>query len=203
MNVEQLCNAAAMSPNQALLWLPAFAEAFEQFEISTVERQAAFIGQCAHESGNFKAMKENLNYSAEGLCKTWPKRFPSLEDAKPYHRMPEKIANKVYSSRMGNGDEQSGDGARYCGRGLIQLTGKDNYIKAGAALGVDLVNNPAWVEQPKYAALTAAWFWKTNGLNELADAKNNQAITRKINGGEHGLDDRIAKTERAMDVLNA
>lgn len=183
------------------IWADPLAETFERFEINTPERQSAFIGQCMHESGNFKTLKENLNYSAKGLHATWPARFPSEEEAAPYNRAPEKIANKVYADRMGNGDEASGDGWKYHGRGLIQLTGKSNYKAAGDALGVDLVATPELVEQPKYAALTAGWFWSAHDLNALADAENNEAITKRINGGTLGLEDRIAKTSQVFEAL--
>lgn len=182
-------------------WAEPLAETFERFEINTPARQAAFIGQCSHESGNFKTLQENLNYSAKGLHATWPNRFPSEEAAMPYNRNPEKIANKVYGGRMGNGDEASGEGWRYHGRGLIQLTGKANYQAAGEALGVDLVGDPNIVATPRFAALTAGWFWKTHGLNELADKAEHTAITKRINGGTLGLDDRIAHTNQALAVL--
>lgn len=184
-------------------WAPHLTETFERFGINTPARQAAFIGQCSHESANFKTLQENLNYSAESLHRVWPSRFPSVDAAQPYHRHPEKIANKVYGGRMGNGDEASGDGWRYHGRGLIQLTGRANYKAAGDALGADLVGDPNLVANERYAALTAGWFWKTHGLNELADAHDNVAITKRINGGTIGLDDRVAHTTQAMHVLTA
>jgi putative chitinase len=184
-------------------WLEPLTAAFQRFDISTPERQAAFIGQCAHESGNFKTLQENLNYSAEGLCKTWPSRFPSLDSAKPYHRNPDKIANKVYGGRMGNGTEETGEGSLYKGRGLIQLTGKDNYRLASDALGVDFVANPDLVLTKEYAALTAAWYWNKRGLNKEADAKDFTGMTKKINGGTIGLADRVAHINTALNVLTA
>ena len=184
-------------------WLEPLMAAFNRFDISTPERQAAFIGQCAHESGNFKTLQENLNYSAEGLCKTWPSRFPSLDSAKPYHRNPDKIANKVYGGRMGNGTEETGEGSLYKGRGLIQLTGKDNYRLASDALGVDFVANPDLVLTKEYAALTAAWYWNKRGLNKEADAKDFTGMTKKINGGTIGLADRVAHINTALNVLTA
>ena len=182
-------------------WLESLTAAFQRFDISTPERQAAFIGQCAHESGNFKTLQENLNYSAKGLNATWPSRFPSEEAAQPFHRNPEKIANKVYSGRMGNTEE--GDGWKYRGRGLIQLTGKDNYRLASDALGVDLVGNPDLVLSKEYAALTAAWYWNKRGLNKEADAKDFTGMTKKINGGTIGLADRVAHINSALNVLTA
>jgi putative chitinase len=184
-------------------WVEPLEEVFHRYEINTPERQAAFIGQCAHESMNFTRLEENLNYSAEGLMKTWPSRFPTLESAKPYHRNPEKIANKVYAGRMGNGPEETGEGWLYHGRGLIQLTGKDNYTLAGDALNMDFIHSPDYVLVPKYAALTAGWFWNKRQLNKEADAKDFTGMTKKINGGTIGLDDRIAHIKHAQEVLTA
>lgn len=203
MNSEQLAQALKITPIKAEEWIDAINETFDRFDISTPERQACFLGQCAHESGGFTALKENLNYSAEGLTKVWAKRFPSLEVAQPYHRNPEKIANKVYADRMGNGNEASGEGFKYRGRGLIQLTGKDNYRACGEALGVDLVEDPDLVSSPQYAALSAGWFWDKNKLNQFADANDMTTLTKRINGGTHGLDDRVARTQHAIDVLMA
>ena len=182
-------------------WLDPLTSAFERFEINTPERQAAFIGQCAHESANFKTLQENLNYSAKGLNATWPSRFPSEAAAQPFHRQPEKIANKVYSGRMGNTDE--GDGWKYRGRGLIQLTGKDNYRLASDALGVDFIADPDLVLTKEYAALTAAWYWDKRNLNKEADAKDFTGMTKKINGGIIGLADRVAHINSALNVLTA
>jgi putative chitinase len=182
-------------------WLEPLTAAFHRFDISTPERQAAFIGQCAHESGNFKTLQENLNYSAKGLNATWPSRFASEADAQPFHRNPEKIANKVYSGRMGNTED--GDGWKYRGRGLIQLTGKDNYRLASDALGVDFVANPDLVLTKENAALTAAWYWNKRGLNKEADAKDFTGMTKKINGGVIGLADRVAHINSALNVLTA
>lgn len=182
-------------------WLEPLTAAFTRFEINTPERQAAFIGQCAHESANFKTLQENLNYSAKGLNATWPSRFPSEAEAQPYHRQPEKIANKVYSGRMGNLEE--GDGWKYRGRGLIQLTGKDNYRLASDALGVDFIADPDLVLTKEYAALTAAWYWNKRGLNKEADAKDFTGMTKKINGGVIGLADRVAHINTALGVLTA
>lgn len=199
MNAEQLAQAVHMTPAKAEEWIDAINTTFETFGIETLEQQASFLGQCGHESAGFTALVENLNYKAESLCKVWPKRFPSLEAAQPYHRNPEKIANKVYASRMGNGDEESGDGFAYRGRGLIQLTGRDNYRACGEALGVDLESEPDLVSTPMYAALSAGWFWHKNHLNNVAS--DITALTKKINGGTHGLDDRVARTQQALDAL--
>ena len=180
-------------------WFEPLVETFEKYEINTPKRQACFIGQCMHESGGFKFLKENLNYSAKALMATWPSRFPDADTAEKYARQPEMIANKVYSGRMGNTED--GDGAKYIGRGLIQLTGKDNYRAFGDAIGEDLVANPQLVEEPRYAALSAGWFWNKRGLNALADAMDITTLTIRINGGKIGIDDRIAKINKALDIL--
>ena len=180
-------------------WFEPLQETFEKYQINTPKRQACFIGQCMHESGGFKFLRENLNYSAKALMNTWPSRFPDMDTAEKYERQPEKIANKVYSGRMGNTED--GDGAKYIGRGLIQLTGKDNYRAFGEAIGEDLVANPQLVEEPRYAAFSAGWFWNKRGLNALADAMDITTLTIRINGGKIGIDDRIAKINKALDIL--
>jgi putative chitinase len=180
-------------------WLEPLVETFEKYDISTPKRQAYFIGQCMHESGGFKQLKENLNYSAKGLMATWPSRFPDMDTAEKFERNPEKIANKVYAGRMGNTED--GDGAKYIGRGLIQLTGKENYANCGNAIGVDLVANPDLLSTPKYAALSAGWFWNRKGLNAFADADDIDTITKRINGGLIGLADRKAKVEMVSKYL--
>jgi putative chitinase len=180
-------------------WFEPLQETFEKYQINTPKRQACFIGQCMHESGGFKFLRENLNYSAKALMNTWPSRFPDMDTAEKFERNPEKIANKVYSGRMGNTED--GDGAKYIGRGLIQLTGKDNYRAFGEAIGEDLVANPQLVEQPRYAALSAGWFWNRKQLNLLADSMDIDTMTKRINGGNIGIQDRIAKINKALDVL--
>jgi len=176
-------------------------QVFVKYDINTPQRQAAFIGQCAHESNNFKILEENLNYSPEALMRVWPSRFPDLPTAMKYAHDPVKIANKVYANRMGNGSEESGEGSKYHGRGLIQLTGKENYERCGEAIGVDLINQPGLLAQPDYAALSAGWFWNKKGLNDLADAGDFETMTKRINGGLIGLDDRKAKIAKALSVL--
>lgn len=184
-------------------WADPLVEVFQRFGIDTPIRQAAFIGQCAHESANFKVLEENLNYSAEALMRVWPGRFPTLDVAKQYARDPEKIANKVYGGRMGNGPEESGDGWLYHGRGLIQLTGKDNYMLAGDSLRQDFIYSPDLILAPRWAALTAGWYWSKRNLNKEADANDFVGMTKKINGGTIGLDDRIAHIQHAQAVLTA
>ena len=180
----------------------ALTESFDKYEINTVNRAAGFLAQCGHESAGFTVLKENLNYSAEGLTKIFKKYFPTLESAQPYARNPEKIANKVYANRMGNRDEASGDGYRFRGRGCIQLTGHANYFHAGQACGEDFVMQPDLVATPRYAAMTAGWFWDTHKLNQYADRQDFLMMTKKINGGTIGLDDRIRHINHALDILN-
>ena len=180
-------------------WLGPLEEAFAKYEINTPVRQACFIGQCAHESGNFKTLQENLNYSAEGLMKTWPSRFPTKEVADQYARQPAKIAGKVYNGRLGNTSEE--EAAKFLGRGLIQLTGKENYEHCGSSIDADLLADPTLLLDPRYAALSAAWFWNKKGLNSLADAQDYETMTKRINGGLIGLDDRKAKIAKALSVL--
>ena len=182
-------------------WVDALNETFSRFNINTKNQQAMFIGQCSHECGNFRLLEENLNYRAETLMKLWPKRFPSLEFAKQYEKNPRKIANSVYANRMGNRDEASGDGYRFRGRGALQCTGHSTYFHAGKALGVDFVMQPDLVATPKYAALTAGWFWDTHKLNPPSDALDYTKVTKIINGGTIGLDDRIKHVQHALAVL--
>ena len=182
-------------------WVDALNETFTRFNINSNNQKAMFIGQCSHECGNFRLLEENLNYRAETLMKLWPKRFPSLEFAKQYEKNPRKIANSVYANRMGNRDEASGDGYRFRGRGALQCTGHSTYFHAGKALGVDFVMQPDLVATPKYAALTAGWFWETHKLNPPADALDYTKVTKIINGGTIGLDDRIKHVQHALAVL--
>jgi len=183
-------------------WVDALNETFQRFNILSPIQQASFIGQCGHECGQFKILEENLNYKAETLMKLWKSRFPTIEVANEYARNPKKIANKVYASRMGNRDEASGDGYRFRGRGCIQLTGHANYFHAGQACGEDFVMQPDLVATPKYAAMTAGWFWSTHKLNQYADTRDFVMMTKKINGGIIGLDDRIKHINHALDILS-
>jgi len=175
----------------------------DKFAIDSPLRLAHFLAQCAHESMEFKALEENLNYSADGLKKVFPKYFPD-DLADSYARQPEKIASRVYASRMGNGDEASKEGYKYRGRGYIQLTGKDNYRAFASAIGDDVVTNPDWVKT-KYPLLSAAWFWNNKALNSLADEGASDdavtKITKKVNGGTLGLDDRISHFKKYYALL--
>ena len=180
-------------------WEQPLLDVFDKYSINTLNRQACFIGQCMHESGGFKLLEENLHYSSGALMRTWPSRFPDQDTADKFANNPEKIANKVYGGRMGNVED--GDGWKYHGRGLIQLTGKDNYANCGSGLGVDLLSNPEWVATPEYAALSAGWFWNKKGLNDLADTMDIETMTKRINGGTLGIDDRKAKIRMVMQKL--
>ena len=178
-------------PDSVIAMIP---EVASKFEINTPLRLAHFLAQCGHESGGFKLTQENLNYSAKGLNGIFKKYFPTLESAVPYERKPEKIANKVYGGRMGNGLEGSGEGWKFHGRGFIQLTGKDNYTAFTNSIGEDCIANPDLVAS-KYALASAAWFFNKNGLHKMADGGANDAtvtsITKRVNGGTIGLPDRI------------
>jgi putative chitinase len=187
-------------------WYHALEQLLPDYGIDTPQRIAAFIAQCAHESGGFRALKENLNYKAVTLRKIFPKYFPTDEIANQYANMPNKqqaIANKVYASRMGNGDEASGDGYRYCGRGLIQLTGKENYSWFAASLEIPVEEASQYLETFEGACQSACWFWETNNLNQYADTGDILTMTKRINGGTIGLEDRKKHYEHALHVLGA
>ncbi|CAB4127254.1 COG3179 Predicted chitinase [uncultured Caudovirales phage] len=171
------------------------------YNINTKERIACFLAQCAHESGEFNRLTENLNYSGQGLCGTWPKRFPSLTEALPYDRNPEMIANKVYCDRMGNGPESSGDGWKYRGRGCIQLTGKLNYTKFAKYIGKSLEETILYCETLQGAIESGCYFWKVNNLNQYCDNKDFVGLTKAINGGETGYDDRLRLKILAISIL--
>ena len=176
-----------------------------KFEINTPLRLAHFLSQASHESGGFKLTKENLNYSAKGLVGTFNKYFKTESDAKPYERQPAKIANRVYGGRMGNGPESSGDGSKFCGRGYIQLTGKDNYTSFGKSINEDVCSNPEKIATD-YALLSAAWFFNKNGLNKIADGGATESvvtsITKRVNGGTIGLADRIKHFNEFYSLLS-
>jgi putative chitinase len=180
-------------------------EVATKFGINTPLRVAHFLAQCGHESGGFRLTKENLNYSAKGLMGIFKKYFPTEALAKAYERQPAKIANKVYSNRMGNGTEASGDGAKFCGRGYIQLTGKENYTAFGKSIGVDVCANPELVAS-QYALASAAWFFSKNGLHKMADEGASDAvvtkITKRVNGGTIGLPDRIKHFKEYYSLLS-
>lgn len=187
-------------------WYEALSQLLPDYEINTPQRIAAFIAQCAHESAEFTALKENLNYRAPTLRKLFSKYFPTDALANEYASKPNKqeaIANRIYANRMGNGDEASGDGFRYCGRGLIQLTGKDNYSWFAASVGISVEEASEYLQTFEGAAQSACWFWETNNLNQYADSDDILTMTKRINGGTIGLADREKHYEHAKHILGA
>lgn len=182
-------------------WYDALVQILPGYEINTAQRVAAFLAQCAHESNSFRALKENLNYRAESLVRTWPRHFPTLIIAQKYAHNQEAIANRAYANRMGNGDEQSGDGSKYCGRGLIQLTGKSNYQLFADSIETPIEEIPEYLATFEGSVQSACWFWDTNSLNQHADTGNIEKMTKIINGGTLGLDDRIKHYQHALSVL--
>jgi putative chitinase len=183
-------------------WCEALNKILPDYEINTPARIAAFVAQTAHESGNYTALHENLNYKAESLCRVWPRYF-NAGNANDYAHNPEKIANRAYGGRMGNGDEASGDGWKYCGRGLIQLTGKSNYQAFADSIETDISEIPAFLQTFEGAIQSACWFWENNNLNRWADAGDIEKMTKIINGGTLGLEDRKRHYEHALHVLGA
>jgi len=183
-------------------WLTPLNDTFAKYGIDTPKRQAAFIGQCQHESGNFKTLEENLHYSAQSLMRVWPSRFDAAT-AEKYANNPEMIANKVYGGRADLGNTQDGDGWKFHGRGVIQLTGRSNVTVCGDALGQPFSEHPELLLEPQWACMSAGWFWNKRNLNELADNEDWTSITKRINGGTIGLQDRIDRIHKAMDVLSS
>ena len=184
-------------------WFHAINEILPEYEINTPQRVAAFLAQCAHESGGFVFLKENLNYKAASLRRVFPKYFPTDELAAQYAGKGEMIANRVYANRMGNGDEASGDGFRYCGRGLIQLTGKDNYTLFAGSLDIPVTDIPEYLQTFEGAVQSACFFWENNNLNQWADKGDILTLTKRINGGTIGLEDRIKHYNHALHVFGA
>ena len=182
-------------------WFEAIYEILPEYEITTPQRVAAFLAQCAHESGGFVFLKENLNYKAASLRRVFPKYFPDDAIAAQYAGKGEMIANRVYANRMGNGDEASGDGFRYCGRGLIQLTGKQNYTKFAESIETPVEDIPEFLGTFEGAIQSGCWFWESNNLNQFADNGDILTMTKRINGGTLGLEDRKKHYEHAMHVL--
>jgi len=201
---QQLRQIIGNSPHVSY-WHHAICEICPEYQINTAKRLAAFLAQCAHESSHqgvgFARIRENLNYRAESLVKTFPRYFPDLATANKYAHNPEMIANRAYANRMGNRNEASGDGWRYLGRGLIQLTGKENYMWFAASLGMDVIDVPEYLETFEGAVQGACFFWELNGLNTEADAGDIRTMTKKINGGYHGLEDRIKRYAHALNIL--
>ena len=204
LTIPMLLAIMPRAQGRAAAFLGPLAQAMARWEISeSGARVAAFLAQGAHESAEMTALEENLNYSAAALVRTWPRRF-TPEQALAFEHQPERIANHVYADRNGNGDEASGDGWRYRGRGIFQLTGRENYRAASLAICGDpdtLLLSPDLVAAPEYACETAGWFWHDRGLNELADKGEFTAITRRINGGLNGIEERTAYWKRAIGAL--
>jgi putative chitinase len=203
LTIEQL---RQMLPRNQYIqnWYDALSQLFPSYEINTPQRIAAFMAQCSHESAGFTALKENLNYRWETLRRVFPRYFPTDAIAKDYASRPNKqeaIANRAYANRMGNGPEESGDGYRYCGRGLIQLTGRDNYAWFAASLGITPQESSEYLETFEGAAQSACWFWETNNLNQWVDAGDMRELTRRINGGYNGLEDRINHYNHFLKIL--
>ena len=182
-------------------WLKPLNDTFVKYDISTPQRQACFIGQCQHESANFTKLEEGLNYSATRLMAVWPSRFPSLDVANQYANNPEKLANKVYGGRADLGNTEDGDGFKFHGRGIFQLTGRSNVTTCGNALGQPFAEHPELLIEPEWACMSAGWFFNKKGLNALADQEDWTTMTKRINGGTLGLDDRINRIHKAMDIL--
>jgi putative chitinase len=183
-------------------WYKALSEALPDYDINSPQRVASFLAQCGHESGGFTAIKENLNYKAESLVRVWPKYF-NASNANDYEHNQEKIANRAYANRMGNGDEASGDGYRFCGRGLIQLTGRSNYQAFADSIQEDINNLPDYLATFEGCVQSACWFWEANNLNQYADNYDLLTMTKKINGGTLGLDDRTARYKKALQIMGA
>ena len=200
--LQQLCPKTKAQTLQ--LYAEPLHEVAQYYDMyDNMKRAAAFIAQTAHESGGFNFVKENLNYSAKGLMTTFRKYFADETTAKAYERQPEKIANRVYASRMGNGDESSGDGYRFCGRGLIQLTGRINYTKFSQDLGISIEDTVAYMETPQGAVSSAGWFWDQNNLNQYCDIDDFVTLTKRINGGTLGLEDRVKHYNNALKIMGA
>lgn len=219
MNVE-LKHLQAVKVKEPEKWLPFIRETCEKYQINTDKRIASFLAQTAHESGGYTMLEENLNYSDATMAAVWPNRFAVIDPAtkkpkkdekgknipnafaKALHRKPEAIANAVYSNRMGNGTIESGEGWKHRGMGLKQLTGKDNHKRCGDALGADFVSNPELLLEPKWAALSAGWFWSANKLDVFADNDDLEGQTKKINGGLIGIDDRKKRYKACLESMD-
>ena len=196
---------AQIIPRNAYIdqWCEALNKILPDYGIDTPQRVAAFVAQCAHESGGFNFLTENLNYRAASLRKVFPKYFPDDSLAAQYANKPEMIANRIYANRMGNGDEASGEGFKFRGRGLIQLTGKDNYTWFAASIETPLDETVEYLQTFEGAVQSACWFWETNNLNQWADKDDILTLTKRINGGTIGLEDRKKHYEHAKHVLGA
>jgi putative chitinase len=198
---QEKCTAILQNNQYSEHWHEALCKILPDYDINTPERVAAFLAQTMHESGGYRALIENLNYKAESLCRVWPKYFPNMDIANQYAHNPEKIANRAYGGRMGNGPEETGDGFKYCGRGLIQLTGKQNYTKFAESIETPLEEIPEFLGTFEGAVQSACWFWETNNLNQYADSGDILTMTKRINGGTLGLEDRQNHFHHAIQIL--
>ena len=199
---EHVADILHLDAAAAKEWFEAMEEVLPKYEITTPERVAGFIAQTGHESGGYKTLTENLNYSSDALNKIFPKYFVKAgRDATAYHRQPEKIANVIYAGRMANGDTASGDGWRFRGGGILQLTGRENYTNFGKSVGMTAEQATDYVRTPKGAIESACWFWKTNGLNKYCDSNDILTMTKRINGGTIGLEDRTKHWNHAMELF--
>jgi len=189
MTAEQLANITQRQHQDVSAWLQPLRETFDRYAINTRQRREMFVAQVAMESNGFRNVEENLRYTSGRLLQVFPRHFTAA-NVQQYAGQPQRIANRVYANRMGNGNEASGDGWRFRGRGLKQLTGRWNYEQCGKGLEIDLIENPDLLLQPRFAALSAGWFWSRNNLSRLADTGDFTAVTRRINGGLNGLRDR-------------
>jgi len=195
---------AQILPGNAYIehWTDALNKILPDYDITTPQRVAAFLAQTAHESGGYTALHENLNYTAQSLCRVWPSHF-TADIADQYAHNPERIANRAYAGRMGNGDEASGDGWNFCGRGLLQVTGRVNYQAFADSLQMNIADVPAFLQTFEGAVQSACWFWENNNLNAYADSGDFVTMTKKINGGTLGLDDRQHRYLQAMQVFSS
>lgn len=201
MQPATLQAATGCTPANAERYAAPLTGAMDEFGILRPAQQAAFLAQITHESARLSRVQENLNYSWQRLRQVWPRRFPSDEFAKQYHQQPAKVASYVYAGRLGNGLPSTGDGFRFAGKGLIQITGRDNYTACGKALGLPLLVRPELLLEPAPAARSAAWFWKSINGNKYVADDDIEGLSRAINGGTNGLAERLALTKRAMQVL--
>jgi putative chitinase len=195
------CTAILQNNQYSEHWHEALCKILPDYDINTPERIACFLGQTMVESAGYKALIENLNYRPETLVKIWPSHFPNMDVANQYAHQPEKIANRAYAGRMGNGPEESGDGWNYCGRGLIQITGKANYGAFAQSIDTPVDQIPEFLGTFEGAVQSACWFWESNNLNALADKGDVLGITKKVNGGTLGLEERQQHTAQAHQVL--
>jgi len=200
LTVEQLKNLIRTNADY-VNWYNALIKVLPDYQIDTPQRLAAFISQCAHESADFTEVQENLNYKAESLMRTWPSHFPTIEIANQYAHNQEMIANRAYANRMGNGNEASGDGWKFCGRGLIQLTGRSNYQNFADSLQMSIDDVPDYLKTYEGAIQSACFFWENNNLNDWADKGDVKRMTKIINGGDLGYDDRLNRYTEAYNIL--